>query len=725
MKQLLKHNKTNAAALIALIIGIVVSSLFYSGALARLEWISYDLRMRYHQEESTVHPQVAVVLIDEASLQAMDPLVGRWPWPRSVYSELLEFFAMGGARAVAFDILFPERDTQGGVTENGYGPNDQSFIDATAAAGSVIHAMQVMRELDSSAHSTTLNRPIPEAFVQQHAISSAVDFPDYGNNDYLLPIEGLAQAAAGIGIVEIDPDDDGVYRRIRPFSVYQGNVFPSLGMAPLFDGGTVHFNGDHITTDNGMVLPLDEDGFYPIKMEGRFEPYSISGILATIQNLKSGDVENLLVDPYEFEDKVVFIGASAIGVQDIKATPMSAKTPGVFLHASMASSLLKGASLQPPSATVTVLLIIGFTLLTTVGILLFSHSHSFQQALLPLMLAVCYGGWSIWEFGNGRVYEMIAPLLAIALSWLGSSSYLVFTEGKDKRRVRNMLSQYVSPAVLATVVDKYENQIQAEVGKRENLTILFSDIRGFTATSETVEAERVVEMLNTYFSAMTDVIFDYEGTLDKFIGDAIMAFWGAPILHADHADRGVMAALTMQRALVKVNEELTAIGLPSVTIGIGLNSGDVILGNIGSARKLDYTIIGDNVNLASRLEGLTKYYGVPLIISENTHAQLQQSIPCAVVDMVRVKGKTVPIRLYSPLALPDDDEATVQTARRVAELSHQAFDSYLAQRWDDAIALYEQLPYETLKKVFITRCQEYLLHPPTEGWDGAYTMNRK
>jgi adenylate cyclase len=460
-------------------------------------------------------------------------------------------------------------------------------------------------------------------------------------------------------------------------------------------------------------------------MEGDFEPYSISGILASIQMLKSGDVEGLLVDPYEFEDKVVYIGASAIGVQDIKATPMSAKTPGVFLHASMASTLLKGASLQPPSHVLTVVLIIAFTLLTTVGILLLSLSHSYQQALLPLLLAVGYSGWSIWEFGNGRIYEMSAPLLAIALSWLGSSSYLVFTEGKDKRRVRNMLSQYVSPAVLSTVVDKYENQIQAEVGKREDLTILFSDIRGFTATSENTEAEKVVEMLNTYFSAMTDVIFRHEGTLDKFIGDAIMAFWGAPILHADHADRGVTAAIEMQRALVGVNEELAGMGLPSVAIGIGLNSGDVILGNIGSERKLDYTIIGDNVNLASRLEGLTKHYGVPLIISENTHAQLRQEIPCAVVDMVRVKGKQVPIALYSPLALPGDEGDAIKTARRVAELSHKAFDHYRAQRWDDAIALYEQLPFKRLKKIFITRCREYSQHPPEEGWDGAYTMRTK
>jgi len=709
----LNKKKRQAAVVIALVVSTLVGSLFYSGAVDRLEWIAPD-------------PRVEVVLIDEASLQAMDPLVGRWPWPRSVYADIIDFFTIGGARAVAFDILFPERETRGEEVANGYSANDQSFIDATATAGNIYHAMQVMREVDTREHNGMLNRPMPVAFIKQHALPQTSGFPDYGNNDYLLPIDGLAQAAAGVGIVEVEPDADGVYRRIRPFSVYQGNVFTTLGIAPLLpelDVGTIRFEGDGIALNGTMTLPLDDNGYFLINMLGQFKPYSISGILASVQKLHAGEVANLLVDPYEFEGKIVFIGASAIGVQDIKATPMSAKTPGVFLHASLASNLLQHQFLHPVSRHLSLALLIGFALLVAFGTL--SFSQSYQQSLVPLLLAAAYTGWSMWEFGNGRVYDMTAPLLAIALSWLGSSAYLAFTEGKDKRRVRNMLSQYVSPAVLAEVVDKYENQIQAEVGTRENLTILFSDIRSFTAISETTTAEKVVEMLNTYFSAMSEVIFRYEGTLDKFIGDAIMAFWGAPIRLEDHADRGVKAAIEMQRALLKVNEELSTMGLPSVVIGVGLNSGEVILGNIGSARKLDYTIIGDNVNLASRLEGLTKLYGTPIIISEHTHEQLHRPVPCAVVDLVQVKGKQIPIRLYWPLALPDDDAATVKAAQGVAELSEKAFNAYLGQEWDEAIALYEQVPSEKLRDIFIARCSEFKQNPPGEGWDGVYTMTTK
>ena len=720
--------KGKAYVIIALSLAVVAvtSALFLTGVLDRGEWISYDQRMYWYNKDKSPPSELAVVLIDEASLQAMDPLVGRWPWPRSVYADLLDFFSLGGARAVAFDILFVEREAQaGGNSGAEYGENDRRFMVATRDAGNVYHAMQLLREETHGENSGQFNRPIPESFAGLHALHNTEFFPESGNNDYLLPIEGLYAAAKGTGIVEIEPDRDGIYRRLKPFAEYQGKVYPSLGILPLlsaFEPDKISFQGDHIALA-GRKLPIDPTGDYLINMQGDYKPYSVSGILSSIQKIRAGEIEDLLVYPEDFENKIVFIGASAIGIQDVKATPMSSKTPGVFLHVSMASNILENDFLVPIGKGATILLMVVFAVIVTGGILSVPYAH--QQALIPLVLAASYIGWSFWRFDNGYVYNTSAPLMTIAGSWLVTSAYLAFTEGKDKRRVRTMLSQYVSPAVLAEMVDKHEELGKAEIGSKENLSILFSDIRSFTSISEQTVAEQVVELLNIYFSVMSDVVFRYDGTLDKFIGDALMAFWGAPIHISDHADKAVRAALEMQRAMLTVNEQLTIKGLPAIMIGVGINTGEVILGNIGSEKKLDYTVIGDNVNLASRLEGLTKQYGCPVVISEYTFNNLVDPIPCMIIDMVRVKGKKVPIRLYCPLALPDDDEDFIAEADKMSNTAARAFDCYLNREWDAAIALYEKLPYPILRDTFVARCVEFKSNEPVPDWDGVYTLTSK
>ncbi|MBI3777186.1 MAG: adenylate/guanylate cyclase domain-containing protein, partial [Gammaproteobacteria bacterium] len=293
----------------------------------------------------------------------------------------------------------------------------------------------------------------------------------------------------------------------------------------------------------------------------------------------------------------------------------------------------------------------------------------------------------------------------------------------DKRRVRRVLAQYVSPAVLAEVVDKYENYLSAEVGLRTNITVLFSDIRNFTRLSESLAPETVVEMLNVFFSAMTDVLFAHHATIDKFIGDAIMAFWGAPVRDEQHAQRAVRAALGMLQALVDVNTRLAERGIAPISIGIGINTGDAVLGNIGSEKKLAYTAIGDNVNLAARLEGLTKTYGCPVLITENTRAQVCAEFPCRLVDSVRVMGKTHAIRVYAPLGVTNAEEITA--AHALCETTARAFELYRQRQWCNARALYETLPPGRLRELFIARCHDYELIPPAADWDGVCTLDSK
>ena len=683
-------------ALIAAAVMAVTLLLGVAGALDAFENIGYDWRMKSLRSDAKAPDEIAVVLIDDASLAAMNPLVGRWPWPRSVHADVIDFLKLGGARAIVFDLLFTENEAAA--------ESDARLVEATTAAGTVIHAMQLYRDSEDEHNTTLLNRPISDA-----ALQFSVDERDHApslNSNYYLPLPDLIKGALGLGVVNVDADSDGVYRRSQLYQSYQGHRFATLGSAPL------------VFADAQSALLQRDEPEQLVNYYGHINTYSIGGILAAAQKVMAGELDHLPIDPYEFENKIVFIGASAAGLEDLKATPLSGAVPGVMIHASLAGNLLRNELLHRSSVTTVVMITLLMTLLICAMVLYFKGLVLKVSA--PVVLAALYVWLCFFTFRYNYVMAMAPVLVAISLSAIGCSGYLLFSEGRDKRRVRAMLAQYVSPAVLNTVVDHYQDHMEAEVGSEEEISILFSDIRGFTALSEAVSATKVVEMLNHYFSAMTAVIFDKRGTVDKFIGDAIMAFWGAPIREARHADLALEAAIEMCRRLEDVNRWLQENGYPTIKIGIGINSGKVILGNIGSVQKLDYTVIGDNVNLASRLEGATKQYGVAIVISEQTHERLQAAPPCYLLDLVRVKGKHVPIRIYSPII---DHE--VEEAQRLAQLSHDGFDAYLHQQWDIAIELYSQLPEMELRSLFIERCRHYQQQPPVAEWDGVFTMTSK
>ena len=717
------QKKLIEGSLIAVLASVLVLIGFMTGVLDRLEYMTYDYRMKQHRQDVAMHEDIKLVLIDDASLQAMTPVYGRYPWPRSAYSDLLDFFSMGGAKAVVFDILFTENEKKEQHEE--YTESDMSLMQASAENGLAIHAFQLTKESPDIVAPEYLNLPMPEDFVEQHALHGASGFPDMGMNGYLLPMAGLYQSSVLVGMVGIDADADGVFRRVKPFAVYQGQVYPSDAMAPL----VLMLEDDAPMLEDGMLsfggreVPVDDEVNYLVNMVGKYEPYSVAGIFSSIQNMQMGDTEDLLVYPDEFEGKIVYIGASAIGLEDIKTTPLSSKTPGVIIHASIVSNFLNNDFLKMQPVASVVVTIFLFSFVTLLGIL--NLKNIYLQAAVPLVLVGVYSMVSYYAYSFSYVLNMMAPITAVFLAWISTITYLVFTEGKDKQRVKNMFSQYVSPAVLTQVAENYEDQLQASVGKRENLSILFSDIRSFTNMSESLEAEQVVDLLNIYFSVMCDVVFKYNGTMDKFIGDAIMAFWGAPIRTDEHAMQSVSTAIEMMRELDKVNEQLLAKGYPEVAIGIGINTAEVILGNIGSERKLDYTVIGDGVNLASRLEGLTKQYGCPVIISEYTYEEIKDQIPCAIVDRVRVKGKQVPISIYWAMALPDDEKDDKDKALEFCRLAGLGFENYVNQDWENSLKYYGELPDCKLKSLYIERCQDYKLNPPAASWDGVCTLTTK
>lgn len=720
------HQKFINTILLVVGVSTLVSALYGWAVFERNEWMVFDWLLQQQRKESRAPSDIAIILIDDASLQAMDPVVGRWPWPRSVHADIIDYLTLGSPRAILFDILFSER--QQSLAESG--KQDQRLIEATQASQVTYHAAQLIQDKEDDANKTLTGKPLPSYIRQYHSLKQlSTNLLDLNTtnavNNFLLPIDGLYQAAKGLGIVSVQKDRDGILRRIRLLQPYQQEVYPALSIAAISGTGTI-LDYDEQTSElilGNARLPY-KDGTYLVNPYKHFNTYSMSGILSSIAMLQQGNVDQLLVDPSEFENKTVFIGASAIGLHDLKTTAIADKVPGVYLHASVLGNIETQDFIQPTSSHYTFASILLLALLTCFGVL---YSRSFKaQVAIPMGLLLCYCLLAYALFQHNYLINIISPTVTILIAWAGAYTYLLFTEEKEKTKIRRMFSQYVSPAALSVMVDQYEDYASLGVGSKETVSILFSDIRGFTVLSENNPAETVVEILNYYLSCMTNVIHQHHGTVDKFIGDAIMAIWGAPIKSSTHAIDAVQAAMEMRNKMQDVNQWLSTRNLPRLEIGIGVNTGEVILGSIGSEQKADYTVIGDNVNLASRLEGITKTYGCSIIISETTYQLIADTIPCMMVDMVRVKGKQKPIKIFTPVT--DDFELTSgepQPALSAAQLSQAAFAHYMRREWEQAMNLYQSLPHPRLREIYLKRCQDYQQQLPSPDWDGAYTMTSK
>lgn len=724
-ERLKQHIKT--ITLLILMNAFAIIALHELGALKPLERWAYDWRVKNVRAEAELDPEVAVVLIDDASLKALEGSVGRWPWPRAVYGALLDYFSYASPKAVMFDVTFTEKQKSD--------DDDAYLVDATSASPYAYHATRFVLDPVDEVNKSLLNRPLPEEFVdffsvnKRFQLESPTPLPGFSgkeNNNYYIPIDELWQSSPALGVVEVNSDDDGIYRRARLLHRYQDHHYPALSIAPLLDRWEprrIERKDNKILFDD-FAIPVDDDEKYLVNYYARYRPYSISGIMATVQQIQNGEVDNLVVSPFEFENKYVYIGASAAGLLDLKRTPVDGRLPGVLIHASITSNILNKDFLKLAPNYITPLSVITSVFLTIFGIFLFRHGAI--QSLVPITFGAVVIAGGYYLFKENIVVNLASPISGIASSWLSAFAALALTEGKDKRRFKRMMSQYLSPAVLNTVVDNHEEFARAGVGSKEEISILFSDIRGFTNMSESLEPEIVVDILNHYFSEMTDAIFQTEGTIDKFIGDAIMAFWGAPVKTDDHALQAVKAALNMNERLPNVNDWLKEQNYPELAIGIGLHTGFAILGNIGSDTKLDYTIIGDTVNLASRMEGLTKQYGCSILITENTHQELGDKVLSRIVDQVRVKGKLKPVRIFQPLALTDNlEDAKRQALQTQVSLTKQAFDAYLNKQWDEAIRLLEQLPDDRVRELHMERCRHYIESPPEDDWDGVFTMTTK
>jgi adenylate cyclase len=604
-----------------------------------IELDTYDRRVAATARPAAPADRISLVFIDNDSLRRMEPLVGRWPWPRLIHATVIDFLAAAGARVIAYDVLFPERDLRKFMVANTEWTGEESdaaLVDSTRKAGNVVHVAEAAsaelidpsKEIASDLTAPALNVKLATPACVQPRPRVTPPFP------------ALAQASRAIGHTLFILDSDGPVRRIAPVVQVGGRTIPSLSLATTLAAGATA--APAVSVDEGQCAalvpwrgPAQNAGGHPT-----FTSYSFFDLFRAQQQIYEGQRPD--VDPALFKDRIVIVGVNADGLHEVFTTPFpEGEINGPEVHANIADALLAGRAIVRTPAWVTVAL-------TLAGAGIVGAAGLFLGAWLTGAVALAAMALLVWQsvawFARGFWIPVTIPALAIVFAFVGDLAWKYVVEGREKRKVKKLFSRYVSKDVFDQLVA--DPSLAALGGARRHMTVLFSDIRGFTTMSEKGTPEDVVRQLNELFTRMVAVVFEHRGTVDKFVGDMVMALYSAPLDDPEHADHAVQTALAMIRTLNEMNRDWLARGKPTLDIGIGINTGGMVAGNIGSDTIMSYTVIGDAVNLGARLESLNKDFATRIIISESTRAELKGRYDIHPLGEVVVKGKTKPVAIF-------------------------------------------------------------------------------
>jgi len=710
---LLRVGKVSPAKITFLIILLALVAFFVDTPFFKfIELKSLDLRMVY-RGIAKPGPEVAIVAIDEKSLSEL----GRWPWSRAQIARLVHSLKAYEVKAVGFDVVFAEPE----------GEADKILAQAIAQANNVTLGYFFHTSKRDMGH---MKKEDIEAGLElignsQYPLVQVKKNPDEGNliQAYAAvpSIELIAQEAVNSGFFNAFPDSDGVIRS-APLVIKCGeNFYFPLSIALILqylDNPPIKLTLSEIGVENIVIenlrIPTDEAGRMLI---------NYLGPARTFPHYSATDVINRKIAPNLLKDRIVIVGATATGIYDLRVTPYSNIYPGVEIHANVIENILRRNFLEHSSWTsfLDVLAIVIFG--TLVGIIV-SRTKAIAGLITTAILVLCFLALNFIAFTKFRIwFYLIYPLLTMITIFLFINIYRYITEEREKKKIKNAFQYYLTPTVINEILtDPSKLKLG---GEKKDLSVMFSDIRGFTTISEQLSPEALVSLLNEYLTAMTNKVFKYDGLLDKYIGDAIMAVFGAPIDQPDHALRACRTALEMMEELRNLQKKWESEGKPKIDIGIGINSGDMVVGNMGSEMRFDYTVMGDNVNLASRLEGLNKEYGTHIIISENTFERVKNDLIAREIDAVRVKGKRLPVKIYELIGEKKDaplHEAYIRTFE-------EALARYRAQQFDEAAGLFEKTlelrPGDPPSLMYLKRLVELKENPPGADWDGVFTMTRK
>jgi len=705
-----QKQKTIRAIILGLSVGLAMLILHVTGILETIEWKSWDWRLRSLADPQSASDEIVILLVDQQSLDFYEQEGLGWPWPRQLYAAAVQFCRTGGARAVVFDVLFTESSV--------YGLEDDLYFGMTLADAGNIALAAFFSAREPVAGDTT-----GEKILQRHAIA----LPDYPlsktltRNSVTLSVEEILSSARTVGNVSFPPDDDGIFRRLPLICSYDDHLYPVLPLAAcrqLLNGSLRQETGGGLSLA-GRPLPLDQAGRLIINYHGGVGTYRSISMADVIQSqLQLDEGLEPQIDPHFFDGKTVLVGFSAPGLMDLRPTPLSSVYPGVEVHATVIDNLLAGDFIAPAPGWMTTVLILLLALLTALAVtwprrLIFMAGGVIICLLVPVLAAVLSFRAGIW-------LALIAPLAGVVVTFAAGSVLNYALEGRQKRFVKKVFQHYLSHQVIEQIL-KDPDQLRLG-GQRRQMSVFFSDVAGFTSVAESLSPEDLTELLNRYLSEMTDVIFAHGGTVDKYIGDAIVAFWNAPLDQSDHAVRACQAALDCQKRLMELREQMRRQSGQELYMRIGLNTGPMVVGNMGSSDRFDYSILGDAVNLGARLEGACKQYGIWNLMGQGTYAEVKNLFEIREIDLIRVVGKKEPVHTYELLA--DKGQLSSDRMRKINRF-HRGLELYRQRKWSEAVEIFDALETEPVIDIYRQRCRDYQASPPPEDWDGVWELTQK
>ncbi|MBI2891291.1 MAG: CHASE2 domain-containing protein [Nitrospirae bacterium] len=720
---------------------ILVAYVLQVPFLERLELLTYDARLA-QRKKIDVGNEAVLATIDEKALEEL----GRWPWPRNRMGQVIEKLNELGSKVIGIDAIFAERDSSFKILEEfmPYFSGNPILVQKVREADRDLALAETLKHQKNVVLGYVFDfeaRDDPEVLRQQLEIMSPAqiqtvtrqpDSPLDAGPEALSVIPNLdmfSKNANYFGHFNMDNDpQDGTLRWYPLVVRAQDEYYPALGLqlaAVVLDASLgVELDSQGIkyvhlfkkgTLEKLRTIPVDANGRMLLNYVGRGR---------TFEHIGLADVVAGRVDRKKFEGAAVLIGATAQGLWDLRVTPLDEKFPGTEVHATVISNILHNDYVRRPRwYRLMDMGVIVFTGLVLGNIL--QRVSAVWGFLGLFVIGLAYYFVNLQVFVRQGVWiSMAYPMGSMAIVFLGVTVYRYVSEEREKKKIKGAFQSYLDPAVVAQVT---ENPDMLKLGgERIEMTVLFSDVRSFTTISEKLTPESLVKLLNTYLSPMTDLVFKHQGTLDKYMGDAIMAFFGAPIHYPDHAEKACDTALEMMSKLVEMQPQLEAEGFPRLDIGIGLNSGPMSVGNMGSNTRFNYTVMGDAVNLGSRLEGTNKEYGTHIIISEFTQARVDGKYITRELDFARVKGKKEPIKIYELVARKDGaDPAKLG----YIEEFNKGLNLYRKREFDRAIEAFNNVlkmkPDDRCSSIYIERAHELKQSPPPEGWDGVYVFTHK
>ncbi|QTA84456.1 CHASE2 domain-containing protein [Desulfonema magnum] len=717
--QITNHKSQIAKLIQGVIIGVtgavLAIALWSPGWLDSWEARTWDWRASLMAKPGIATDDIRLILLDQNSLDWAKEESGlTWPWPREVYAAIINYCQRSGAKSLAFDVLFTEPSAYGVEDDERFGATISEF--GRFAAGSVFLGKTAGSEMSWPSE---FSRP-------ELKIIGLEEWLTLTNADEILfpravmPIPEVANNAAALCNVRMNPDKDGVYRRISPFNVFDGSPLLSTGLGSYLAGNPnakASILPGRFTLD-GKGIPIDDRGHAVLRYRGpsgTHKAYSAAAVLQSEIRLLSNE-KPVIREENAFKDKYVFFGFSAPGLFDLRPAPVGGIYTGVEIHATMLDNFLSRDFMRISPTWLILIIVFFLSLSCAISASFFSSIAggvivSFIFLTTPVLISLVSYFYGLWLL-------LVIQETAIAASLIISLAANYATEGRQKRYIKNAFRHYLSPLFIEQLI-RHPEQLKLG-GERRILSIFFSDIQGFTSISERLEPEELTALLNEYLSEMTDIIHEEGGTVDKYEGDAIIAFWNAPLEVSEHAVRAVRASLQCQKELAKMRPGFRERIGTDMLMRIGINTGPAVVGNLGSHTRFDYTMLGDAVNLAARLEGTNKQFATYTMISQFTLELLGDAFPVRELARVAVVGRKEPVTVYEPMFAEDYEsrKAILKTFARGLEMFYKG-------QFADAREIFSEIrDLDPPASAYEKKCR-ILMESPPENWQGVWVMTSK